>query len=338
MLARPRLRQLDLGELLDESFRLYRNNFLTFAAIAALILVPYALVSFVAQYPLQAQIAELQNQTNSGANPFARQSPFEMIGDMLFWYVGIIAVNLLYAVIFQPLLEGALAYTISQRYLGQESGVGEGFGAALRRSPALIGARLLPVLVGVAISGAILGIVALIVALAVGRNINDSLDSVSLLTIGVVGMLAFVLLGIATLVALALLVRIMFTSQTIMAEGAGAWESLARSWRLTEGSFWRIVGYMLLIMLLMYLLAALPVFVVTFAAGIAGLDQQVQLIITTCASAVLSVIVTPFSMIAYTLLYYDLRVRKEGFDLEQQANALLPSNLVRVQEPLSKRY
>jgi hypothetical protein len=337
MLARPRLRQLDLGELLDESFRLYRSNFLTFVAIAALILVPYGLVSLVAQYPLQAQIADLQNQTTSGANPFAQQSLSDLISEMLFWYVGMIIVNLLYAVIFQPLLEGALAYTISQRYLGHERGVGEGFGAAVRHSPALIGARLIPVLVGVMISGAIIAVMGLIVAALVGRSLSDSLDSGSLGLIVGVGMLAFMLIGVVALVGLALLVRILFTSQVIMVEGAGPWQSLVRSWRLTQGSFWRIVGYMLLIALLMYLLAALPMFVLSFAMSIIGLDQRVQLIITTCTSTVISVIVTPFSVIAYTLLYFDLRVRREGFDLEQQANALLGPGLGwSFQEPLSK--
>jgi hypothetical protein len=35
----------------------------------------------------------------------------------------------------------------------------------------------------------------------------------------------------------------------------------------------------------------------------------------------------PFNLIAYTLMYYDLRVRKEGFDLEQQAQNLLLSGI-----------
>jgi hypothetical protein len=326
MLARLRIRQLDLGELLDESFRLYRNHFLTFAAIAALILVPYALVSFAAQYPLQAQLANLQSQANSGANPFAQPSSFDLIGDIIFWYIGIIAVNLLYVVMFQPLLEGTLAYTISQRYLGRESGVGEGFGAAIRHIPALIGARLIPVLVGAGVSGIIIGGTVLIMMLILGGSFTDQLDSRSLAAIVGVGMLTFVLLGIITLLGLALLVRILFTSQAIMVEDAGAWESLVRSWRLTQGSFWRIIGYMLLIALLMYVLVALPVFVMNFAMSIIGLDQRVQFIIATCTNAVIGIVVTPFSMITYTLLYYDLRVRKEGFDLEQQANALLASS------------
>ena len=40
--------------------------------------------------------------------------------------------------------------------------------------------------------------------------------------------------------------------------------------------------------------------------------------------SVVGVIVTPFSAIAYTLMYYDLRVRKEAFDLEQRADQILP--------------
>lgn len=327
MLNRPRIRQLSLGELLDESFRLYRSNFLTFAAIAALVLVPYTLIGFVAQYPFQDRLAEIQNQAGSGANPFGAQTPFEFMGEMAFWYIILVAVSLLYSVIFQPLLEGALAHGISQRYLGRETGVGDSFGAAVRRSPSLISARLIPVLIGVLLGGVIIGGSVLIIFLLVGQSFSEQLDSNSIAAIAGLGLLGFGLLLVVMVAALALLVRILFTSQAVIVENAGAWASLVRSWRLTEGSFWRIVGYMLIVLLLIYVLIALPTFVVSFIASIVGLDLRVQFIINTCANAVLSVIATPFSMITYTLLYFDLRVRKEGFDLEYQARSLLSGNI-----------
>ncbi|MBV9789891.1 MAG: glycerophosphoryl diester phosphodiesterase membrane domain-containing protein [Chloroflexi bacterium] len=325
MLNRPRIRQLSLGELLDESFRLYRSNFLTFVAIAALVLVPYSLISFAVQYPFQAQIAELQNQANS-AN-FGGQSPFELIGEMIPWYVITIAVSLFYTVVFQPIMEGALAHSIAQRYLGREIGLGGSFGMALRHAPALIGARLIPVLIGTLFSGVLIGGSVLLATLIIGGGSINDLDTSSLGILVLLSFLGFAVFGVVTLIGLALMIRIMFTSQAVIVENAGAWQSLVRSWRLTQGSFWRILGYVLLMVLLIYVLAVLPVSVVSFIGGIIGLDQRILFVINACAGAVLGVITTPFSMIAYTLLYFDLRVRKEGFDLEYQANALLPNNM-----------
>ncbi|HEX6293112.1 MAG TPA: hypothetical protein VFZ66_28280 [Herpetosiphonaceae bacterium] len=323
MLTRPRIRQLGLGELLDESFRLYRSNFLTFVAITALILVPYTLISFIVQYPLQEQLAELQNQANSGSNPFGQASPFQFFSDMLFWYVGLMGLGLFYTVIFQPLLEGALAHGISQRYLGRETGVGESFGAALRRGAALIGARLIPTLIGAAITGGVFGLLALLGVLLVGQSISDESSAQSLAGIAILGMLGLGLLAVISVLILALLVRIFFTSQAVMVEGQGAWSSLVRSWHLTQGYFWRTVGYLLVILLLMYFLVSVPAMVIVMPTVLLNVDPRIQLVISSVVSAVFSVIATPFSMISYTLMYFDLRIRKEGFDLEQQASTLL---------------
>jgi hypothetical protein len=41
-------------------------------------------------------------------------------------------------------------------------------------------------------------------------------------------------------------------------------------------------------------------------------------------STAISVIVYPFLAIAQTLLYYDVRIRKEGFDIEHLASSGVP--------------
>jgi hypothetical protein len=325
MLNRPRIRQLSLGELLDESFSLYRSNVLTFMAIAALVLVPYTLLSFITQYPFQDRLQAIQNASNGGSNPFIGQSAFDLLGEMLFWYLLIAGVSMLYMIVFQPLLEGTLAHSIAQHHLGREASVGESFGAALRRSPALILARLLPFLVSSLIGALIVGGSAALVLLLLGQRFSEELEPTSIAALVGFGILGIGLVILLLLIALALMIRIMFTSQTIIVENAGPWQSLVRSWRLTEGSFWRIVGYLLVIGLLISTLIALPTIVISVIITLLGLDPRVQLLINTCANAVISVITTPFSMIAYTLLYFDLRVRKEGFDLEHQASTLLPS-------------
>jgi hypothetical protein len=42
----------------------------------------------------------------------------------------------------------------------------------------------------------------------------------------------------------------------------------------------------------------------------------------TAIQQVLNLLVAPFSSIAWILLYYDLRIRKEGFDLEVLAKSM----------------
>ena len=47
-----------------------------------------------------------------------------------------------------------------------------------------------------------------------------------------------------------------------------------------------------------------------------------QTVLNQVVAAVVTILLEPISAIARTLLYYDLRVRKEGFDLELMARQL----------------
>lgn len=320
MITRPRIRQLGLGELLDESFRLYRNNFLNFLAIAALVLVPYTLVSILVQIPFQEQMALMQTQPDA----FDGTSPIDVFSGMLFGLLGSVALGFLYGVVFQPLMEGSLAHGISQRYLDKPATVGDSFGAAIRRSPALIGARLIPALLGLLVFGAIfgtaLGITLVLLRGGLGEDSSGGMAGAVLMGIASFGL--FLMLG---LVIALIAIRILFSSQAVMIEHHGPWEALKRSWRLTHGYFWRTLGYVFVIGLIVGAITSLPAAAITVPLTLLLPDQQrLQFIINTCVSAVMQVIATPFSMIAYTLMYYDLRIRKEAFDLEQRVQTILP--------------
>ncbi|MED4164967.1 hypothetical protein [Halalkalibacterium halodurans] len=84
---------------------------------------------------------------------------------------------------------------------------------------------------------------------------------------------------------------------------------LGRSWRLTEGSFWRIFAVYLVIALVcsVIILGIYGVALLLFQASLLG-----QLIAT-----LLTMFVLPLALIPYGLIYFDLRVRNEGVDLER---------------------
>jgi hypothetical protein len=321
MIARPRIRQLGLGELLDETFRLYRNHFLDFIAMAALVMVPYTLLNYLLQLPFQQQLAWLQNPANQ-LDPLAGQSTAAFFSSLMFGVLGSILLSLLYIVVFQPILEGALAHAISRRYLDQPSGIRDSFGAAIRRALSLIGARLIPTLAGMFAGLLIFGVLIGGMAALFGMRLDGTDGGGAIVLIGILLTFGlFVLLGLA---AIFFAVRILFTSQAVMVEDRGAIDAIRRSWRLTQGFFWRTLGFLIVIYLIVFFITAIPAALLTLPATMLLQDQpELLLLINTVVNAVLQVVVLPFSMIAYTLIYFDLRVRKEGFDLEQQAGALL---------------
>ncbi len=96
-------------------------------------------------------------------------------------------------------------------------------------------------------------------------------------------------------------------------------DSLSRSWDLTKG----YTGRMFVILLLYYVLALGMAFVVghPLSSGLeaswrSGGDVRAWLVARQVIFALVVVLVRPVALIATTICYFDLRVRKEGFDLQ----------------------
>ena len=107
--------------------------------------------------------------------------------------------------------------------------------------------------------------------------------------------------------ALYVVARFAVVRQVIVLEDAGTGRALSRSGTLSVGLKLHILGTLALIVLL--LLA------VNIGAGL--LINLIQShVIVNVLSTVLSVVVGPILGIAETVLYYDLRIRREGFDVE----------------------
>ena len=94
--------------------------------------------------------------------------------------------------------------------------------------------------------------------------------------------------------------------------------ALSRSWSLTRGSRWRMLGLLATLMILLY--------VPMFALGaIATLVFPSDGVLTLAVIGVLQMLLYPLLYCVLTVAYYDLRVRKEGFDLEVLASNLQPA-------------
>jgi hypothetical protein len=96
-------------------------------------------------------------------------------------------------------------------------------------------------------------------------------------------------------------------------------DAMRRSWQLSNG----YKGKLLLTMLVALLLLLIPSIALGtlggfFGAGAGGRQELFFFVIP----LVLQVFVYPFVYVVQTVLYYDLRVRKEGFDLEVLASSM----------------
>lgn len=110
------------------------------------------------------------------------------------------------------------------------------------------------------------------------------------------------------------------TTPAIVLEGKDASKSLGRSWSLTSDYFWRVYGTSFAAGILSTLLSTLPsLFVGFLLQQSSGVSAQTALIITNMIEQIASIFASPMVIAVNVLIYYDLRVRKEGFDLELMA-------------------
>src|ERR1044072_5959823 len=95
---------------------------------------------------------------------------------------------------------------------------------------------------------------------------------------------------------------------------------MRRSWRLVKRRLWSVLGIALLAGFLANVLGQVLGFVPTMIALVVGLEWAWPLLAAGgCLSALTP---APFVAIVATLLYFDGRIRQEGFDLQLMADDL----------------
>jgi maltodextrin utilization protein YvdJ len=97
---------------------------------------------------------------------------------------------------------------------------------------------------------------------------------------------------------------------------------LARSWRLTVGSFWRLsIIYTVALIVLVALYAVSGAVAAVLAAVFAHGDVAMVTAFTQVIGIILGAVATPFYAALALAVLADLKVRKEGADLAQRISA-----------------
>ena len=167
------------------------------------------------------------------------------------------------------------------------------------------GADLFWLIVGVVAAVIFIVPIALIAAVAFASSSGDSLWFLSFL-------LLLIPLGIAVTVWVS--VRLYFATLIAVVEGATPPTALRRSWTLTKGAFWRVLGRMLLMSIIVSIVVGLLggtiSVVIMFATSV--LPWAVTAFLLALVSALVSGLAMPFSASYTSLMYVDERIRKEN--------------------------
>ncbi len=223
---------------------------------------------------------------------------------------GGLAVSVL-TLILQPIGTAAILHVISQEFVDYHVGVGPAFGFALKRFGTLILASIL--------TGLMIGF----------------------------GLILCIVPGIIFWSWYALV------AEVVVVEGLGAEKAMKRSKELTAGFRGRVLG----LLLLFIVIALIPTGAVQLLELVIPSTEHVPIdrpdagfgfggpaytevinyrnyAINTVVGQLLNILVQTFQAVCFTLLYFDLRIRKEGFDLELAARQQAASTPIDPEPPV----
>ncbi len=265
------LRPRSVGEILDETIRLFRENFRTFIGIVAIVQVPLFILQMV-----QFAIVGPAFQSFS---PVARGGEIQP-GSLVFLQVSSFVLGLLTLLAF-TISQAALASAISERYLGRQATVGGAYRVALACFWRVVRTNILVTIILV--------------------------------------LLAITIIGIPF--AIIRIIRWALVVPAVVFEGVGARQARSRSASLVKGSWWRVLGVLIVASIAQYLVSVIPASAIGYGLGSLGrlISSGSPLWIITISAVVgaaFGILAAPLVPTVSTLLYYDLRIRKEGYDLE----------------------
>ena len=109
-----------------------------------------------------------------------------------------------------------------------------------------------------------------------------------------------------------------FATHAVVIENRDVFGAFGRSRELVRGNWWRVFGIGLVFLLIVISIIA----IVTLVSIIIGLLFNLGPLAYSILSGVVGALLIPVYYIASTLLYIDLRVRKEGYDLQALSDDL----------------
>ena len=278
----PTLRPRSAIEIVDTAFTIWRRNFGQMTIIGIAATVPIVLA-------LVLGLGSLFTAGMTG-KPISEGAILSM--------VPMILVFVIILVLWMAVVDGAMTLAAGDAYFGREVSAASALRGALSKGGTLVLSNILRMLTigGAAVVGGI------VIALLGRAN----------------GGIAVLLIIVLSVFMLLLFARLFATTNAVVFENSGASESLNRSFALSKDSAWRIFGVILLS------------YIVLVVAQIAiGLTVQVVIsqilrspVVASMVGNVIGALLYPFLSIALMVLYFDQRIRKEGYDLDVLSDGL----------------
>jgi hypothetical protein len=293
--VRTELRPLNLGEILDRTFQIYRTHFQLFAGLAtvgaAFTLVWKTIQVFVLRSMSGHGLLSLRYQIVSGAAQL---------------------ISIFIALIVFSLVMGAMVQAVSAIYLEQPTGISLLLRGLLPRWLRLVLVTVTAFVI--AWTPFVLGIMGTALTVPLARRLK-SVAAANMATT-VYGLLGFAFVVFLPL-GIWLSLRYVLANSACAYEGTRIRQSLKRSAVLGKGMRWRLFVLLLVAVVMQLVVGVLINIPVWVSLARAPLHPPLWVVIySLIGNFIVTVLTSPVAGIGVALFYFDARIRKEGLDIE----------------------
>jgi len=292
------LRPLGAGERIDAAIKIVRRSFLTFVKAALVVAIPTAILSGVILLSVSSTI--------SNAFSFGDESSTTSDVHSLQTIFGAFAVLELLTLAVGALITAISVRVVANSYLGQPTTWRDAVAFGARRFLSVLWIELLTFLV----YGAGGVVLALLAALLASTHAGIAIAASVLLFIG--GGVAVIWFGVATSLAVPIL----------MIENVRGWKAIRRSLSLNRNRWWSTFATLLIAILLAGVGTTILRIVLGFVLSLFGGGLTALLIETFVIALLSTLLFASFFAAVQVVITIDLRVRKEGFDIQLLASQM----------------
>ena len=308
------LRPLSIGDIYQGAFAAIKTNARTMFGFTAALLGVVLVISIATNYAIINLVLP---------NYLSPSSPYAAVFTSLSGSFSQLGGSLLQA-LATVLLSGLIIVAVSRSVLGRVASSKEVWERTKSKFLPLIGLNIiisiisgLMMIIGIAVFFALLASAA-----STANTDREFLQDLSIMLVGL-----FILMVISALVGSYLSIKFSVASPAMVLENLGVFAAIGRSWSLTRGNFWRLFGINILTAVITSMVAGIfvgiadalgAIFIVVGSSSpedvIASLNTTYILVMV--MSTIAQLLILPFTSSVNALLYIDLRMRKEGLDVE----------------------
>ena len=311
------LRPLSIGEILGGAFESLRANPKAMFIPSLVVMGITGLLSAgsVALFMSRLGLTDL----TSGKVEFS-ETDLDSIGSSLVGLFVQLGVTSVLSMLATSIIIGLLIVTVSRTILGRKASLSDVWQRTRPRMWALIGQTLLIELILAVITAVFVAIAVGIGWALLGSIIVNGADENSAGTIILAILAILAVIAVLGLAIFALMCKLCLAPAALVLENIGVLEGISRSWTLTRGYFWRIVGIRLLSFIIVFFaiqIVSQGVSIVMQGLVYAAPNMTIAILVaSTLLNSLIQAAILPFDSAVVALMYTDLRMRSEGLDVE----------------------